>query len=68
MHAKSNGLAALEKGYGQSNGQKSVAGDVESQQVTQGASHGMVLPFLPVTVTFRNIRYFVPIPEVPPLQ
>ncbi|EIE26053.1 ATP-binding cassette transporter [Coccomyxa subellipsoidea C-169] len=32
-------------------------------QVVQGASHGMVLPFMQVTVSFRDVRYFVPIPE-----
>lgn len=37
---------------------------MESQQVVEGATHGMVLPFKQVTVSFHNVRYFVPIPEV----
>jgi len=28
------------------------------------ADRGMVLPFSPVTVTFRDLHYFVPLPEV----
>ena len=28
------------------------------------ADRGMVLPFSPVTVTFRDLHYFVPMPEV----
>ena len=54
-------LAASGKDGTQSNGV-----DVESQQVVEGATHGMVLPFKQVTVSFHNVRYFVPIPEVRP--
>lgn len=39
---------------------------MESQQVVEGATYGMVLPFKQVTVSFHNVRYFVPIPEVRP--
>ena len=40
------------------------AADVEAQKVHGGAKHGMTLPFQPLIVTFRDVRYFVPIPEV----
>ena len=41
--------------------------DVESQRAAAptaaGAQrHGMILPFLRLVVTFRDIRYFVPVP------
>ena len=32
----------------------------------QGGIRGMVLPFQPITVTFRDLHYFVPLPEVCP--
>ena len=31
------------------------------------ASGGMVLPFDPMTMTFKDLHYYVPIPKVPPL-
>ncbi len=47
--------------------------DVESQQAAAGPAaagaqrHGMILPFVKLVVTFRDIRYFVPMPgEVHP--
>ena len=63
MHANTVLSAPDGKGSAQNNGH-AVARDVESQQVVEGAAHGMVLPFMQVTVTFRNVRYFVPAPEV----
>lgn len=62
LHAKTALSAANGKGSAQNNGH-AVARDLESQQV-EGAAHGMVLPFMQVTVTFRDVRYFVPAPEV----
>jgi hypothetical protein len=29
------------------------------------ASSGMVLPFDPMTMTFKDLHYYVPIPKVP---
>lgn len=37
-----------------------------SQSVQPRIKHGMVLPFCPVTLTFRNIHYFVDLPAVSP--
>ncbi len=34
------------------------------QAVQPRIKHGMVLPFCPVTLTFRNIHYFVDLPAV----
>lgn len=59
VHAETGVLAAVGKDGTQINGV-----DVESQQVVEGATHGMVLPFMQVTVSFSNVRYFVPVPEV----
>ena len=47
----------------------SMAADLErglSAEADQhkAAGHGMVLPFSPITVTFRDLHYFVPLPEV----
>ena len=37
--------------------------DVESQAALPGSQqHGMILPFVKLTVTFRDIRYYVPMP------
>ncbi len=62
-HASTALSAANGNGSTQNNGH-SVLRDVESQQVVEGIAHGMVLPFMQVTVTFHNVRYFVPAPEV----
>ncbi len=64
MHAKTNGLLAEPGQNGAKTNGNAEAADVESQQVVQGSTHGMVLPFMQVTVSFRDVRYFVPIPEV----
>lgn len=32
------------------------------------AASGMVLPFDPMTMTFRDLHYYVPIPKVPALH
>ncbi|CAL8470297.1 g9839 [Coccomyxa elongata] len=61
-HASTALSAANGNGSTQNNGH-SVWRDMESQQVVEGAAHGMVLPFMQVTVTFHNVRYFVPAPE-----
>ena len=55
--------AANGHGHGRANG---VAEDVEKGADGDGkpADRGMVLPFSPVTVTFRDLHYFVPLPEV----
>ena len=35
-----------------------------SEAVQPGIRHGMVLPFQPITLTFRDIHYFVDLPAV----
>jgi len=42
-----------------------VAVDVNGQgEVQPDDDRGMVLPFSPITISFRDIRYFVPLPAV----
>lgn len=36
------------------------------ESVQPRIKHGMVLPFCPVTLSFRNIHYFVDLPAVRP--
>jgi len=38
--------------------------DLEAQTVKSGTKKGMILPFIRLAITFRDIHYFVPIPEV----
>jgi hypothetical protein len=62
-----NGVADEEGtgGMGREYGEQTLRdGDVESQRGGRGTSHGMTLPFQPLTVTFKDVRYFVPVPEV----
>lgn len=48
-------------------GAKASQGDVRYGTCREGkgkAQSGMVLPFDPMTMTFRDLHYFVPIPKV----
>lgn len=40
----------------------------DGQSMQPRIKHGMVLPFCPVTLTFRNIHYFVDLPAVSSVQ
>ena len=38
--------------------------DLEAQTVQGGTKKGMILPFIRLAITFRDIHYYVPMPEV----
>ena len=38
--------------------------DLEAQTVQSGTKKGMILPFIRLAITFRDIHYYVPMPEV----
>ena len=48
--------------HDRANGDVSV--DVDGEGEMSGDDRGMVLPFSPITITFRDIHYFVPLPAV----
>ena len=67
-HANSNGNGHM-NGHGDAkhngtNGDVSV--DVNGVEEMPSDDRGMVLPFSPITITFRDIHYFVPLPAVRP--
>ena len=38
--------------------------DLEAQTVQSGTKKGMILPFIRLAITFKDIHYYVPMPEV----
>ena len=40
--------------------------DLEAQTVQSGTKKGMILPFIRLAITFKDIHYYVPMPEVRP--
>jgi len=53
IHHSGNALHAAAASY-----------DLESQSSVNGTNRGMTLPFESLVVTFKDVHYFVPMPQV----